>query len=149
MTRRGMLVGLLGLVAAGAAAPVAGCTRRVRRAVRKHNRRRRRRVRRRVRRRHRRRVAWRTVGPRRVVVVPRAARPGWELQLDSRVVVVREVRADVVVIENPDGTVEELAAVQEDTAENGAPMRGSQLADDDTATPGVDAEEELEEEVGE
>ncbi|MGQ0613163.1 MAG: hypothetical protein ACT4PV_05435 [Planctomycetaceae bacterium] len=73
----------------------------------------RRRTRRRTRRRVRRRVAWRTVGARRLLVVPVDIEPGDELQLeDGRVGTVVVLEAETVVLEF-DGRRETLAALFE------------------------------------
>lgn len=110
----------------------------------------RRRVRRRIRRRIRRRVLWRTVAGRRLLVVPVAVAVGWELAVDKRVVVVREVRADTVVVADAKtNATEELAIVKEDDAENVKELPGTVLAEADTTTPSRETEEEVEEEVDE
>jgi len=73
----------------------------------------RRRTRRRTRRRVRRRVLWRTVGARRVLVVPVDIEPGDELQLDDgRVGKVVVVNADTVVLDF-DGRSEKIPTVFE------------------------------------
>lgn len=116
----------------------------------KHRRRVRRRIRRRVRRRIRRRVIWRTIGPRRALVLPLAIAIGWELALDNRVVVVHEVRPDVVVVIDPKTNArEEIAMVKEDTADNAKDLEGTLLAENDSASPFRENEEEVEEEVDE
>ncbi len=73
----------------------------------------RRRTRRRTRRRVRRRVAWRTLGARRVLVVPVDIEPGDQLQLeDGRIGSVVVVEAETVVLAF-DGGRETIAAVFE------------------------------------
>ena len=112
-----------------------------------HGRRVRRRVRRRIRRRWRRRVAWRVVGPRRALVVPVAVAVGWELALDSRVVIVREVRpTTVVVVDVNGGAPEEVEIDKEDTSDNTREEQGAPAA---AGEPGRDSEEDVEEEVDE
>lgn len=101
------------------------------------HRRRVRRVRRIRRRRIRRRVLWRTIGVRRVLVVPLAVAIGWELLVDNRVVIVHEVHADHVVVKDADGKTQKLEVVKEDDAENAKELEGSEY----------DVEEEVEEEV--
>ncbi|MBL8956207.1 MAG: hypothetical protein JNK82_35875 [Myxococcaceae bacterium] len=109
----------------------------------------RRRIRRRVRRRIRRRVIWRAVGPRRALVVPLALAVGWELAVDNRVVVVHEVRPDVIVVVDPKTNAkEEIAAVKEDTPDNGKELEGTLVAEND-AGPFRENEEDVEEEVDE
>ncbi|MBX7098561.1 MAG: hypothetical protein K1X89_12690 [Myxococcaceae bacterium] len=129
---------LLGLAAALTTEALAGPRRR----------RIRRRVRRRIRRRIRRHVLWRTVAGRRLLVVPVAVAVGWELAVDQRVVVVREVRAETVVVADlKTSATEELPAVREDDAENAKELPGTVLAEGDTTTPSRETEEEVEEEV--
>jgi len=104
------------------------------RLKRKKRRQRRRRRFRRVRRRIRRRVRWRAVGKRKVVVAPKAPRVGWELAVAGEgtaedVVVVKQVRPDVLVVADPDGKQRDLEYVQEDNDENGRDLEGSVLPD--------------------
>ncbi len=140
MDRRTMLGLLASTVGFAATEAVAGP--RLRRRVR-------RRIRRRVRRRIRRRVIWRTLGPRRALVVPLALAIGWELALDNRVVVVHELRPDViVVVDAKTNAKEEIAIVKEDTADNAKELEGTLLAAND-AGPFRENEEEVEEEVEE
>lgn len=82
-------------------------------------------------------------------MVPHGVAAGWELEIDNRIVLVRTVNADVIVVENPDGTTEEINVVQEDNDENTVELEGTQLPDDDTTTPAVETEEEVEIEVEE
>ena len=137
---------LLQLAAAGIGVTLVGACfgRRAR-----HRRRVRRRVRRRIRRRIRRHVVWRTVGPRRLLVVPTAVAVGWELRIDARTVVVHEVRPDVLIVVDAGGAREEIAIHREDTPDNSAEQQGSQLSASDTTTPARETEEEVEEEVEE
>ncbi len=116
-------------------------------------RRRRRRVRRRIRRRHRRLVVHRIVSGRRVWIVPVALAVGWELVHDDRVVVVTQTKVvekegakiEVAIVSGSDGKLDEIEIVREDTGENRKELEGSQLPDDDTKTPGVHAEIDVEE----
>jgi hypothetical protein len=125
LRRRDLLLGaLLALLPVEALA-------RTRRRKRRRQRQRRRRFRR-VRRRIRRRVRWRSVGKRRVVVAPKAPRVGWELAVSGEgaaedVVVVKQVRPDVLVVAGPDGEQRDLEYVQEDNDENGRDLEGSVL----------------------
>jgi hypothetical protein len=109
----------------------------------------RRKVRRKVRRRHRRRVAWRTVGARKLLVVPVAAAVGWELMVDDQVVTVTEVTkaddSEVFVVRDSAGKTQQIIVVREDDKTNSAALEGSQLPDGDTSTPGVEATIEVEE----
>jgi hypothetical protein len=86
---------------------------------------------------------------------------GWELVHHDRVVVVKEieivetdgVKSEVAVVQNAEGDDEELervAIVRQDTKGNQLELEGSRLPDDDTTTPGVEAEieEEVEDEEG-
>ncbi len=148
MDRRSFLGTFLGMTAAAlAAGGVAEAT--------PAQRRRRRRVRRRVRRRIRRRVAFRTIAGRRWWVVPTLCAVGWELAWSNRVVVVKEIRVveedgreiEIAVLEHDDGKTEEVPLVREDTKENAKELEGTRLPDDDTATPAVEREEEVEEDV--
>jgi hypothetical protein len=92
-----------------------------------HTRRRRRRI---HRRRIRRRVVWRTVGPRRLLVVPLAVAVGWELMVDERVVIVHEVHHDHVIVKHADGKTEKLDVVKEDDAENSKELEGSEYEEE-------------------
>lgn len=151
MDRRNFLGRMFGLAAVLAAGGVAEASTRAQR------RRRRRRVRRRIRRRIRRRVAFRTIAGRRWWVVPAACAVGWELAWSDRAVVVKEIRVveadgaktEIAVVEHADGKTEEVPLVREDTKENAKEMEGTRLPDDDTTTPAVEREEEVEEEVPE
>ncbi len=130
MQRREFLAAVVALAAAPALAHP---------GLHRHPHRRRvRRVRRRIRRRRiRRRVLWRTIGVRRVLVVPLAVAIGWELLVDDRVVVVHEVHADHVVVKDADGKALKIDVVKEDDAENAKELEGSEY----------EVEEEVEEEV--
>jgi hypothetical protein len=87
----------------------------------------RRRIRRRVmRRRIRRAVLWRTVGGRRLLFVPLAVAVGWELLVDDKVVVVKEVHTHHIVVEHSDGTTQKLDVKKEDTKENKKDLEGSE-----------------------
>jgi hypothetical protein len=92
-----------------------------------HTRRRRRRIRRR---RIRRRVLWRSVGPRRLLVVPLAVAVGWELVVDDRVVIVHEVHYDHVIVKHADGKTEKLDVVKEDDTENSKELEGSEYEEE-------------------
>ena len=106
-------------------------------------------MRRRVRRRIRRRVIWRTLGPRRALVVPLALAVGWELALDNRVVVVHEAKPDIIVVIDPKTNAqEEIAIVKEDTPDNLKELEGTVLALNVSA-PFREADEDVEEEVDE
>ena len=84
-------------------------------------------VRRRViRRRVRRRVLWRTVRGRRVLVTPLALAIGWELMLDNKVVIVKTVHVDKIIVEHENGDTEEVDIVREDTSENSKELEGSE-----------------------
>jgi high-affinity K+ transport system ATPase subunit B len=117
--------------------------------------RRRRRIRRRIRRRMRRRVVIRTVLGRPFWVVPVGLAVGWELMHNNRVVVVKETRiierdgakVEVAVVQDSNGSTEQIDVLREDTADNRKNLPGSVLPDDDKTTPGVD--DEIEEEVSE
>ncbi len=116
--RRPFLGGLLGLLGLLAVSPADAGPR---------QRRRRRRRRRRI----RRRVLWRTVGGRRLLVVPLAVAVGWELMVDDRVVIVHEVRPDVIVVKDASGKTEEIAVVKEDDAENAKELEGSETDEEE------------------
>jgi bifunctional DNA-binding transcriptional regulator/antitoxin component of YhaV-PrlF toxin-antitoxin module len=92
-------------------------------------RRHRRRLRRR-RRRIRRRVAWRVLGPRRLLVVPVAVAAGWELDIGRRIVFVQEVHPDYVIVKHTSGATEKIEVVKEDTAENTKDLEGSEVEED-------------------
>jgi hypothetical protein len=105
----------------------------------KRRRRQRRKRMRHVRRRVRRRVRWRAVGKRRVVVAPKAPRVGWELAVANEqgpgeeVVVVKEVKDDVLVVAGLDGTTRDIAYVKEDNDENSKDLEGSVLPEGEQA----------------
>ena len=94
------------------------------------------------------------VAGRRVLVVPVAVAAGWELLIDKKIVVVKEVKTieaetgkkTVILVQgNQEGdTVMELDAVLEDTKENSVELEGSLLPDGDTETPAIEREEEVE-----
>jgi len=137
-TMLGLLASTLGLAAGDA---LAGPRRR---------RRVRRRVRRRIRRRWRRRVVWRTLGARRALVVPVALAVGWELAVDNRVVVVHEMKPDVIIVVDSKTTaIEDIPIVKEDTAENSKDLEGTLLAATDVVASFREVDEEVEEEVDE
>ena len=130
-TRRALLIGLLALLPSAAFAHP-GLHRHPHRGAR------RRRIRRRVhRRRVRRRVRWRVVAGRRLLVVPLAVAVGWELALDDRIVVVKEVHGETLVVVHADGKRETVEIVREDTDENARELEGS--------TYEVEIEEEVDE----
>jgi len=98
----------------------------------------RRKVRRRVRRhRVRRRVSWRARHGRRFLVVPLGLAVGWELWVDNRLVVVREVHEHTIVVTLQDGSTETIEVQREDTDENAEDLQGSEYE--------VDIEEEEDE----
>ncbi len=154
-TRRDVLSALAALIAAGVVLSpedaLAGP--KGRKARRRRRRRVKRRVRRRIRRRHRRRVRRRVIAGRNLWVVPVAVAVGWELMLDDRVVVVRERRTKrvddvdvvVLVVADDSGKTEEIEVSLEDDETNSQVLAGSVLPDDDTSTPAVETEEEVEE----
>lgn len=130
LSRRFFLVGLFGLLASPALAG-AGPPRPVR--VRRRVRRRRRRIRRR---RIRRRVRWGLVRGRRLLVVPVGLAVGWELLVDDKVVLVKEVHEHKIVVEHSDGSTQEIDVAREDTEENSEDLEGSEYE--------VEVEEEVE-----
>lgn len=86
-------------------------------------RRKKRRVRRRRIRRH---VIWRTHNGRRHLVVPLGIAIGWELMVDDRVVVVHEIKPDVIIVKDSSGKTEEIAVLKEDTEENKVDHEGTE-----------------------
>ena len=83
-----------------------------------------------------------------MVVVPVAAAVGWELVVDDKVYVVENTKKDgdvEVFIIKSGGETTEIAVIREDDDTNSVEMEGSELSDDDTSTPGVEVEEEVEE----
>jgi hypothetical protein len=115
-SKRGVFAALLVLMTVGGAVPALADSPKQERRERRHERREERRE---VRRIIRRRVIWREIEGRRRLVVPLAVAVGWNLDYDGRVVVVKEVRPELVVVTNPDGTEATIDVVKEDTAENG------------------------------
>jgi hypothetical protein len=89
---------------------------------------------------------------RRVWIVPTLLLVGWELDLAGRVVVVKETkfvqkdgtRVEVAVVQGSDGKTEEIEVAREDTDENRKNLQGTALADGDTTTPAVEADEDVE-----
>ncbi len=61
-----------------------------------------------------------------MLVVPVGLAIGWELALDDRVVVVREIHEHKIVVERADGTTESIEVVKEDTADNTKELEGSE-----------------------
>ena len=92
--------------------------------------RRRRRRRRRRHRRIRRRVAWRVLGPRRLLVVPVAVAVGWELAIGPRIVIVEEVHPDHIIVKDTSGETDKIEVVKEDTMENTKDLEGSEVEED-------------------
>lgn len=87
---------------------------------------------------------------RNVLVVPVGMVVGWELAMESRVVVVREVRPTTIIVVNASGGgEEEIEIVREDTPENTVDEQGTEVAATDTTTPyrEVEEDQEVEEEV--
>ena len=132
-SRRSFLIGLLVLLAPPALAHP-GHHRHPH--VRRHRGRRRRVHRRRV----RRRVVWRTNRGVRRLVVPVAVAPGWELVVDDRVVVVKQVHPDAIVVAHADGTTEKIPVRKQDTEENKQDLEGSEIVET--------VDEEVEEDPG-
>ena len=92
-----------------------------------HRRKPRRMVRRRVRRRRiRRRAGWRVVHSRRLLIVPLAVAIGWELMVDNRVVVVREVHEHTIVVTHHDGSTQTIEVEKENLPENSIEIEGSE-----------------------
>jgi hypothetical protein len=88
-----------------------------------------------------------------VWVVPVGLAIGWELVHENQVVVVKETKfveiggakTEVVIVQHSNGKTEQVEVAREDTPENGANLEGTILPADDTKTPGVEAEIEVEE----
>ena len=68
---------------------------------------------------------------------PLAVAVGWELALDDRIVVVKEVHGETLVVVHADGKRETVEIVREDTDENARELEGS--------TYEVEIEEEVDE----
>ena len=153
--RRSFLIGLLaGATCLSPALSLAGPRTKAPRRVR-------RKVRRLIRRRIRRRAVWRARHGWRVLAIPVALAVGWELLIDDRVVVVRElktvdknddlgkaVRVEVVVVDGG-GKSEEIVVQREDSPENAQELDGTVLGEGEKDGPSVEKEEEVEEEVEE
>jgi len=91
---------------------------------------RRRRRRRRRYRRIRRHVAWRVLGPRRLLVVPAAVVVSWELAIGPRIVIVEEVHHDHIIVKHTSGETEKIEVVKEDTTENTKDLEGSEVEEE-------------------
>lgn len=119
-SRRALLIALLALLA-----PPALATPGRHRHPHRHRlpRARRRAVRRR---RTRRRAFWRVSAGHRLLVVPLGIAVGWELLLGPRVMVVTQVHADSIEVEDDDGSTETLGIEREDNAENSEELEGSE-----------------------
>lgn len=63
---------------------------------------------------------------RRRLIVPLGLAVGWELMVDNRVVVVREVHEHHVVVSYQDGSTEAVDIAREDTDENSQDLTGSE-----------------------
>jgi len=87
------------------------------------------------------------IGARRVVVVPVAVAVGWELSIDARVVVVHELRPDVLIVVDAQGARQELPYLREDDDANRVEQQGSQLDASDTSSPARETDEYVDEDV--
>lgn len=76
----------------------------------------------------RRHVAWQSVNGRRLLIVPVAVMVGWELMVDSRVVVVKEVHPHRIAVEHVDGSWESIEIIKQDTSQNVQQHTGSEYA---------------------
>jgi hypothetical protein len=103
----------------------------------------------RIRRRFRRRAFTRVRFGRPVWVVPVGLAVGWELAHADRVVVVREIKeveregqkTEVAVVQEAAGAPEEIEISREDSPENAAELPGSEIAEEDRESPGVESPE--------
>ena len=146
--RRSLLLVLLTMTASGCVRSRRRRRRnyRQRHALGPRRRQRRRMYRRRRRRRIHRRMAWRSVGGRRIAVVPVGVVVGWELTMTDRVVVVEDVKIvqvngqpqEYLVVAAADGSREEIPIIRENTAENSEELTGSELSVEDDETPGIE-----------
>lgn len=59
-------------------------------------------------------------------MVPLGVAVGWELMVDDRVVVVHEVKPDVIIVKDASGKTEEIAVVKEDTDDNKVELEGTE-----------------------
>ncbi len=86
-------------------------------------------------------------------VVPVGLVVGWELAYQNRIVVVKEiktverqnVKVEVAVVQNADGTLEDVDILREDNDENRKELEGSVLPAGDKSTPAVEVDVEVEE----
>ncbi len=101
----------------------------------------------RARRRFRRHAFSRVMLGRPVWVVPMGLAVGWELVHANRVVVVREIKeierdgqkTEVAVVQEATAKPEEIEITRQDSAENSAELPGSEIAEDDLESPGVES----------
>ncbi len=61
-----------------------------------------------------------------MLVVPVDLAAGWELAVEDRVVIVKEVQEDRVVVENSDGSTESIEILREDNTDNKDDLGGSE-----------------------
>ena len=67
------------------------------------------------------------VNGRRRLIVPLGVAVGWELTYDDKVVIVKEVHEQHIIVENPDGSTEKVDVLKEDTEENSKELEGSEI----------------------
>lgn len=82
----------------------------------------------------------RTVAGRSVVVIPVATTVGWELEVESQVVVVTSVQPasgdqpETITVQDSSGSTSTMEVVREDTADNGVELEGTEVEEEPAAT---------------
>ena len=84
----------------------------------------------------RRAVRWDTLRGRRVLVIPKALAPGWELNVDDEVVLVKYVHASRIVVEHKDGSEHILDVLKKNTESNTKELEGTKYSE--TVVEGVE-----------
>jgi len=77
-------------------------------------------------RRIRRAVSWGEIRGRRVLIVPKALLPGWELLMEDELLLVNYVHASRIIVEDKNGSTRSIDVLKKNTDENTEELEGSQ-----------------------